>query len=291
VRTGGCIRSHAAALLALAALLGAPACATAAGNPDVAALQVAMRGVGLYGGTIDGVAGPATRAAVSRFQSRNGLLADGVAGARTRIALGRRGRPAFGTRTIRRGNSGWDVAALQFRLAWRGFPSGNLDGGYGSHTEAAVRRFQSWAGLGADGIAGPATLRLLQAPIRRSPIWLVHPVRTRIGDRFGPRGNRFHTGIDYPAAAGAPVTAAGRGSVVSSGWDASGYGNLVVIAHPLGVRSWYAHLSSTDVSAGQTVVAGSRIGRVGATGIATGPHLHFEVRLGPAAIDPLSALR
>jgi peptidoglycan hydrolase-like protein with peptidoglycan-binding domain len=275
----------------LSALLLAPSVAAAAGRPDVAALQVALRGAGLYGGTIDGVAGPGTRAAVTRFQARNGLVADGVAGSVTRAALGRRGRPTLGSRTMRRGHSGWDVAALQFALAWHGFPSGNIDGGFGSHTDAAVRRFQAWSGLGADGAAGAATLRALARPIPSSPIWLVQPLRWRIGDPFGPRGNRFHTGIDYPAAAGTPVGAAGRGQVMFAGWDSSGYGNLVVVEHPRAVRSWYAHLAGIAVSRGAYVAAGNRIGTVGATGHATGPHLHFEVRVAGAAVDPMTAFR
>jgi murein DD-endopeptidase MepM/ murein hydrolase activator NlpD len=192
---------------------------------------------------------------------------------------------------MRHGHSGWDVAALQFKLAWHGFPSGNIDGGYGGHVRAAVRRFQEYAGLDVDGVAGPSVRRALAGPIPRSPIYLVHPVQSRIGDHFGPRGNRFHTGLDYPASSGTPVSAAGRGRVVSAGWDPSGYGNLVVIEHPAGVRSMYAHLSSIAVDRGDAVVAGSRIGRVGATGVATGPHLHFEVRLRGAAVDPLTALR
>jgi peptidoglycan hydrolase-like protein with peptidoglycan-binding domain len=268
-----------------------PGAAAGAGRPEVAALQVALRGGGLYGGAIDGVAGPGTRAAVRRFQSGRGLAADGVAGASTRAALGRRGRPRYGSRTMRSGHSGWDVAALQFTLAWHGFPSGSLDGGFGSRTDAALRRFQAWAGLGADGVAGPATLRALRRPIPRSPIWLIAPVRARTGDRFGPRGNRFHTGLDYPAPTGTPVAAAGRGRVVFAGWDAGGYGNTVVIEHPRGVRSMYAHLSRIAVRRGTWVVAGSRVGGVGSTGASSGPHLHFELRLGTASIDPRTALR
>jgi len=64
-----------------------------------------------------------------------------------------------------------------------------------------------------------------------------------------------------------------------------------VIEHPQGVRSMYAHLSRIEVRVGQPTAAGMEIGRVGATGFATGPHLHFELRLRGAAIDPLTALR
>ena len=283
------MRRLACTAVALTALV-APGAAAAAGRPDVAALQVALRSVGTYGGSIDGVAGPGTRAAVSRFQARNGLPADGAAGPATRAALGRRGRPALGSRAMHSGQSGWDVAALQFSLAWHGFPSGSIDGGFGGHTDAALRRFQAWAGLPSDGVAGPGTLRALQRPIPRSPIWLLSPVRARIGGVFGPRGNRFHTGMDYPAPAGTAVTAAGRGRVVFAGWDSGGYGNLVVIEHPRGVRSWYAHMSRIAVATNRSVAAGNTIGSVGSTGISSGPHLHFEVRLGGAAIDPRTAL-
>jgi murein DD-endopeptidase MepM/ murein hydrolase activator NlpD len=119
---------------------------------------------------------------------------------------------------------------------------------------------------------------------------LRYPVQAPIGDRFGPRFNVFHAGVDFPAPYGTPVTAAGFGTVVSAGFDASGGGNMVVIGHRFGLRTRYAHLSSIAVSPGQAVAVGQRIGDVGASGRATGPHLHFELMLRGANIDPLSAL-
>jgi murein DD-endopeptidase MepM/ murein hydrolase activator NlpD len=274
--------------VALALLLG-PAPALAGVSADTAALQVALRAKGLYGGSVDGVAGPATRAAVRALQARRGLAIDGIAGPRTRRALGRRGRPRLGTRALAAPARGWDVAALQFLLARHGFPSGPVDGGLGPRTDAAIRRFQAWAGLGADGVAGPATLSALRRSPPRSILRFARPLWSPFTDGFGPRGSTFHTGLDFPAPTGTPVAAAGRGCVQSVGWDA-GYGRLVVIRHRLGMTSWYAHLSRIDVPRGRCVVAGDRIGRVGSTGRSTGPHLHFELRVRGAAVDPRTGL-
>jgi murein DD-endopeptidase MepM/ murein hydrolase activator NlpD len=270
--------------------LVAPGAASAAGDVDVAALQVALRARSLYGGTIDGYAGPATRAAVVRFQRRAGLAADGIAGPVTRRALGRLGRHRLGSRSIGPGDVGWDVSALQFRLAWRGFPSGSFDGTYGPHLRAAIARYQRWAGLPADGVAGSATLTSLRShPIPVSPLRVRLPLSAPIGDGFGPRGDSFHTGLDFLAGAGGRVFAAATGRVEFAGYD-DGYGNLVVLRHGLGTTTWYAHLSRIAVRRGRSVPAGARIGSVGATGNATGPHLHFEIRVRGAAVDPRTAL-
>ena len=253
---------------------------------DVAALQVALRAEGTYAGSVDGVRGPLTRAGVRRLQARRGLVVDGIAGPATRRALGRRGRPRLGARTLRLGARGWDVAGLQFLLGRHGFPSGPVDGGLGPRTAAAVQRFQRWAGLSVDALAGPATIARLRGPAPTSPLIFAPPMAATPSDRFGPRGDRFHPGLDYPVPAGALVRAAGRGCVTFAGWDSGGYGNLVVIGHRLGMTSWYAHLSSLAVRRGVCVVAGTPIGRAGSTGNSTGPHLHFELRLRGAAVPP-----
>jgi peptidoglycan hydrolase-like protein with peptidoglycan-binding domain len=269
-----------------------PATGLAAGSSGVAALQVGLHAHGFYAGSIDGIAGPQTAKAVRRLQRRARIAVDGVAGPRTRRALGRFGRHTLGSRPLRRGRTGWDVAALQFQLARHGFPSGTFDGIFGPHVDTALRRFQEWAGLAVDGIAGPSTLGALTAAPATAPLALAWPLmRPVVGDRFGPRGNAFHAGIDLPARSGTPVYSARGGQVVYAGWRAGGYGFLVTIAHGSGERTMYAHLSRVDVRVGVLVAQGVRVGLVGATGDATGPHLHFEVRVRGAAIDPLSALR
>jgi len=264
-----------------------PLAAHAVGDADVAALQVTLKARGLYVGPVDGAFGPGTLTAVRRFQARRGLAADGLLGRRTREALG---RAPLGRRILRAGTSGWDVASLQFLLAWHGFPSGRLDGRFGPGTDAALRRFQRRAGLGADGQAGPATFTALRARLPRSPIRLAAPCALAPTDGFGPRGNRFHSGLDYPLAKGAPVFAAAAGRVTHAGPLGGRWGTVVVIDHGRGVRTWYAHLSATRVRVGRRVPSGAVIGLAGASGRVTGPHLHFEVRVRGAAVDPLSAL-
>lgn len=275
--------------LAVAALMLAPP-ALAGRDAGVAALQVALEGRGLYHGPIDGLDGPATSAAIRRFQRRAGLRPDGVAGPSTRRALGRYGRHVLGSRPLARGAIGWDVAALQFLLAWHGFPSARIDGGLGMHTESALRRFQRWAGLRPDGVAGSTTVAALRRAPARCPITLAWPLAAQVGDPFGPRGNRFHAGIDLVAPLGAEVGAAAAGRVTYAGRLAGGWGKLVVVAHADGVRTMYAHLSSISVHVGQRIATGAALGQVGATGDATGPHLHFEVRVHGAAVDPVGAL-
>lgn len=274
--------------LLLSLLLAAPV--LGADRSQVAALQIGLRSHGLYAGPVDGVAGPETGKAVLALQQRAGLAADGVFGPATRRALGRLGRPELGSRTMRLGHVGWDVARLQFLLASQGFAHGLFDGRFGLRTQAALLRFQASAGLGADGVAGPVTLGALRAPPPRTPFALSAPVAVAHGDGFGPRGGGFHTGLDFPAPAGTSVSAAAAGRVAFAAWHPGGWGYLVTLAHGRGLRTMYAHLSRIDVGLGQRIAAGATIGLVGSSGHSSGPHLHFEVRVHGAAIDPLGAL-
>jgi peptidoglycan hydrolase-like protein with peptidoglycan-binding domain len=281
------LRCEAAAALA-ALIVAAPA--GAMGDPSVAALQTGLHRRGLYDSTIDGLRGPATTAAVRALQRRGRLSPDGVFGRRTRGLLGRFGRPRIGSRVVVQGSRGWDVAALQFSLAWHGFPSGPFDGYVGPRTESALRRFQRWAGLVVDGRAGPATLAALRQPPVSSPVTVAMPVSGALSSPFGPRGARFHAGVDLAAPTGTRVVAAAPGRVAYAGYRYGGWGNFVAVDHGNGIRTFYAHLSRVSVTLGQVVGEGSELGLVGATGDATGPHLHFQVMVRGAAVDPLTAL-
>ncbi len=149
----------AAALIATVLLAGAvPAAASVPAR--VAALQSALKGLHLYSGYVDGIRGPLTRHGIVAFQRHRGLHVDGVAGPQTRRALGWRGRPGLGSRVMRFGDRGWDVAALQFLLQRAGHGPGRADGLFGPLTKAAVTRAQGAAGIAVDGLAGPATIRL-----------------------------------------------------------------------------------------------------------------------------------
>lgn len=121
------------------------------------------------------------------------------------------------------------------------------------------------------------------------------PVEGRLSSGFGWRnisvnGNRFHGGVDFAAPTGTPVVAARSGRVSRAGWWGT-YGYVVVLDHGDGSETRYAHLSSYYVTAGEAVRQGDRVGAVGSTGASTGPHLHFEIRLGGSAVDPMPYLR
>ena len=115
------------------------------------------------------------------------------------------------------------------------------------------------------------------------------PVRGVLTSEFGPRWGSFHSGIDIGAPEGTPIVATKAGVVISAGW-LGGYGNLVVIDHGSGVSTAYAHQSRIGTTDGARVGQGQVIGYVGSTGVSTGNHLHFEVRVGGSAQDPMRFL-
>ena len=97
----------------------------------------------------------------------------------------------------------------------------------------------------------------------------------------------FHTGTDLAAPFGTPVTAAADGVVVAANHTNVGYGNYVIIAHGAGIMTLYAHLLEIDVTSGDRVTRGKRVGLEGSSGLSTGPHLHFEVRVNNLVFDPM----
>ena len=108
------------------------------------------------------------------------------------------------------------------------------------------------------------------------------------GFRRDPKtgGRRMHNGVDFAASLGTPLYATADGVVTHSGW-LSGYGRLVKIQHDFGIETRYAHLSRLNVKVGQRVSRGQRIGDMGASGRVTGVHLHYEVRVGGKAVNPM----
>jgi murein DD-endopeptidase MepM/ murein hydrolase activator NlpD len=117
----------------------------------------------------------------------------------------------------------------------------------------------------------------------------VRPGEGRLTSGFGRRWGRLHAGIDLAAGTGSPIRAVAAGKVISAGRE-SGYGNCVRIRHADGTETVYAHLSRILVTGG-SVAAGEQIGKEGNTGRSTGPHLHFEVRVGGSPVNPVTWLR
>ncbi|MEX0664717.1 MAG: peptidoglycan DD-metalloendopeptidase family protein [Acidimicrobiia bacterium] len=124
---------------------------------------------------------------------------------------------------------------------------------------------------------------------------LAWPVPGGVGSGFGQRFHpilhvwRFHAGVDLHAGAGEPIHAAAAGIVVAAGGE-GGCGYTVTLDHGNGLRTRYCHLSHIDVTVQQRVAGGQVIGRVGSTGLSTGPHLHFEVYVNGQLVDPLTRL-
>lgn len=131
--------------------------------------------------------------------------------------------------------------------------------------------------------------RALHERARIPSIW---PAEGRVTDDYGPRRNpfgggasEFHDGLDIATAWGTPVVATGGGTVLFAGAK-NGYGNVVEVDHGNGLVTAYGHLSKIEVEAGQELKRGDVLGRVGSTGRSTGPHVHYEVRIGEAAVSP-----
>lgn len=138
------------------------------------------------------------------------------------------------------------------------------------------------SGGGSTGGGSATSLSNLQWPVPSCTL-----ITSRFGYRVAPTtgASTYHGGLDIGAGMGASIVAAGAGDVIYAGAN-GGYGNCVMIDHGNGVVTVYAHMSSIGVSYGQYVTAGQYVGAVGSTGVSTGPHCHFEIRINGAQTDP-----
>ncbi|MEM6276281.1 MAG: M23 family metallopeptidase [Pseudomonadota bacterium] len=130
-------------------------------------------------------------------------------------------------------------------------------------------------------------MNLYRLAAQKAPFALpvnLREVRSTSG--FGPRWGRMHNGHDWAGPIGTDIKATADGVVIHAGWS-SGYGRLIKIQHEFGIETRYAHLSKIRVSVGQRVSRGQHIGDLGNSGRSTGPHLHYEVRVGGKPVNPL----
>ena len=156
------------------------------------------------------------------------------------------------------------------------------------------------AGLLAFGCAQPLVPERAAAPTRESEdppgcagvpgaAGFQWPLQGRVTSDFGEREGREHRGIDIAGRYGTGIRAAAAGTVAFSGHKAH-YGRVVIVDHPAGVSTVYAHNEDLYVYAGLPVEQGQVIAEIGSSGRSTGPHLHFEVRVAEHAVDPLGCL-
>lgn len=176
--------------------------------------------------------------------------------------------------TVRRGYSGQGGPLMPLSFSTRGEPPT-------ADTLRANRLLNQMDRLNLYRIAAQ------KAPFA-TPVKLAFRFTSQFGFRRDPKtgGRRMHKGVDFAASTGTPLYATADGVVTHSGW-ASGYGRLVKIQHDFGVETRYAHMSKLRVKVGQRVSRGQLIGDMGASGRVTGVHLHYEVRVGGKAVNPM----
>lgn len=133
-------------------------------------------------------------------------------------------------------------------------------------------------------------INLYRIAAERAPFDIPVKSNFRFTSGFGQRWGRLHAGTDFAGPVGTPIYATADGVVVSASWS-SGYGRLIKIQHEFGIETRYAHLNAMNVSVGQRVSRGQRIGDMGNSGRSTGPHLHYEVRVGGSPVNPMIYIR
>ena len=149
--------------------------------------------------------------------------------------------------------------------------------------QARIRAAQASAAGGGGGGSAPA------GPPRQGSGGLIWPVNGSVSSPFGTRWGRLHAGVDIPVPIGTPVRASASGRVIIAG-PTGGYGNYVCVQHSGSMSTCNGHNNSLNVSQGQSVRQGQVIAQSGNTGNSTGPHVHFEVRIGGSPVDPMGYL-
>ena len=133
-------------------------------------------------------------------------------------------------------------------------------------------------------------INLYRIAAERAPFDIPVKSNFRFTSGFGPRWGRMHAGTDFAGPIGTPIYSTADGVVTHAGWS-SGYGRLIKIQHEFGIETRYAHLNAIKVRVGQRVSRGDRIGDMGNSGRSTGPHLHYEVRVGGEPVNPMTYIR
>lgn len=246
---------------------------------DVYALQELLMDLG-YDLVLDGVFGSETENLIKDIQAAVGLASDGLVGDRTIETLNHL-RESIVSHTVEQGDN---LTKLADRY------------------DTTVTNISSYNGLQNPDRLLPGQVLYIPtdsvATISRSlgvRFRLEWPVKGNISSGYGYRVHpilktrHFHGGIDIAAAEGTPVKAAASGKVISVG-NRGNYGLAVVIEHSGGITTWYGHNSKLLVRLGDNVKQGQTIALVGRTGLATGPHLDFRIKIGDQTVDPLEWL-
>lgn len=139
-------------------------------------------------------------------------------------------------------------------------------------------------------LEGLDRMNMYRIAVEKTP--LAFPLKTayRYTSGFGSRWGRMHEGIDLAGSMGSPVYVTADGTVTHAGWE-NGYGNMIEVRHEFGLVTRYGHLSGINVEVGQRVSRGDKIGAMGNTGRSTGTHLHYEVRVGGSATNPMTFIK
>jgi len=139
-------------------------------------------------------------------------------------------------------------------------------------------------------LEGLDRMNMYRIAVEKTPLALPLKSSFRYTSPYGRRWGRMHEGVDFAGSMGSPIYVTADGVVTNAGWE-NGYGKMVEVRHEFGLVTRYGHLSGIDVKVGQRVSRGDKIGAMGNTGRSTGTHLHYEVRVGGSATNPMTFIK